>query len=52
MTPQFGAPKAYQGALLVNSKKCDGDMKIAQKFVLSVPVKWSDVLTTTRSSLS
>ena len=51
-TPRFDAPKAYQDALPVNSKKYDGDTKMAQKFVLSVPMKWYNVLVTTHSSLS
>jgi hypothetical protein len=51
-SPHFDAPKAYQGALPFNSKKHDDDMKMAQKYVLPVHLKWYNKLMTTHSRLT
>jgi hypothetical protein len=51
-SPHFDVPKAYQGALPFNSKKYDDVMKMAQKYVPPVHLKWYNKLTTTHSRLS
>ena len=51
-TPHFDAPKAYQDALLVNWKKYDDVLKMAQKYALPVQWKWYNELMTIHNSLS
>jgi hypothetical protein len=46
--PHFDAPKAYQGALPLNSKKYDDITKMAQKYVPPVHLKQYNKLPTAR----
>lgn len=50
-TPQFDAPEAYQYALPLNWKKYDGDLKMVQKYALSIQWEWYNELMTTHNSL-
>jgi hypothetical protein len=51
-SPHVDAPKAYQGALPLNSEKYNDVTKMAQKYVPPVHLKWYNKLTTPHGRLS
>jgi hypothetical protein len=51
-SPHFDAPKAYHGALPFNYQKCDDVMKMAQKYVQPLHLKWYNKLVTAHGRLS